>query len=282
MKPKLLLGIFLPALIVAGAYLTVEHRARSWEARWNSFVTHWESKGENFNPAAHLPPALAADEEFAAHPWIRRLANGDAGLLETLAKMEPSLVDGYDEWDSNTNDDDEQTHHPMPSDLAWRVMQHAAAFRPDVDAFATTVRRPGCRIEHPLDPNSLGYVPWLTKLTPLNHLLGASANAAAALGDDPELTRSIETLLQAGRHLRGSNLALGVVVGCGFECTAYDVLNNLPAPENWPESARLKWVAALDLRTRTPADEFAAVCRVERGKFLKFLEGLESTPTPGP
>jgi hypothetical protein len=158
-------------------------------------------------------------------------------------------------------------------------MQHAAAFRPDVDAFATTVRRPGCRIEHPLDPNSLGYVPWLTKLTPLNHLLGASANAAAALGDDPELTRSIETLLQAGRHLRGSNLALGVVVGCGFECTAYDVLNNLPAPENWPESARLKWVAALDLRTRTPADEFAAVCRVERGKFLKFLEGVESTPT---
>ena len=265
MKRKRWIALGLLVLIALGIAGALEMRARKWEGRWVTFVREWEAKGENFDPAAGLPPAMADHEEFAAHPWIRKIAARDAGVLQTLETMNSEGLEGYQEWEEDTDDDG--NHSPMPPELARRVLQHAAGFQTELDALAEAARRPGCRIE------SSGN--WLALLNQPARLLGASCHAAAALGEGPALTRGIETLLQAGNHLRLSNQTLGVVVGCGFEGKAFDVIKSLPDPAGFSDVDRSAWLAALELHTRSPEDEFAASSRLERGKFLKILDQFE-------
>ncbi len=265
-------------LVSAGVLLAVligvlpEFQARKWEKRWNEFFTYWKAQGESFDPELLLPPHMGEDAEFAKHPWVRLIAEGDASVLETLARMEPENVEGYDEWHATT--DDAGIHHPMPADLADRVIRHAAAFQPELDAFAEASRRPGSRIT---DGNrswfeETAHVSWITKLAPVRDLLGASALAAASRKDVVILTSSLDTLLRAGFLLRSSNITLGTAIGSGFETAAFEAIRSLEHIADWPEDARRAWLAALDLRTRTPSDEFAACSRYERATWLLLID----------
>ncbi|HSP41851.1 MAG TPA: hypothetical protein VLO11_03170 [Luteolibacter sp.] len=269
-KTKLLVsaGVLLAVLIG----LLPEFHARKWEKRWSDFFDYWKAQGEIFDPELLLPPDMGEDDEFAKHPWVRLIAEGDASVLETLARMEPENVEGYAEWHATTDDDG--IHHPMPADLADRVIRHAAAFQPELDAFAEAVRRPGSRISSGSGSwfEEVAYMTWITRLAPVRDLLGAAAHAASSRRNAAVLTNNIETLLRAGFLLRSSNITLDTVIGSGFETAAFEAIRSLEHIADWPEDARRAWLAALDLRTRTPSDEFAACSRYERATWLLLID----------
>jgi hypothetical protein len=284
MKTKLLLGGCVSALAVVGFFVAQELRARNWEARWNDFLIRWQAEGEVFDPAKSTLPDLGEDSDFARHRWILQVAAGDAGVLQALEKMQPDQVDGYEEWESDS--DDNGVQRPMPPELARRIVNHASAFRTELEAFADAARRPQCRLvaDGRASTREMAWNTWAARLSPLGKLLGASAHAAAALGDTSSPTSPMETLLRAGNLLRSSNLSLGVVVGAGFESQAYSVVRSMPDPTAWPENERRRWLVALDLRTRPLADEFAATSRLERNFLLQQLDALaadRSAPLAG-
>lgn len=261
------------AVVVLAAMYGLELRARHWEAKWDTFVKRWEARGESFGVEKNLPAAMAEADEFAFHPWIRRIAAGDAEVLERLVKMEPKTIPGYEEWQLAISPDDASA--PMPVELAERVRKHAAEFRVELDAFAEAVRRPGCRIS-PLDAEETpAFAGWVKQLTPLAHLLDGISHAAIAMDDAKAFTEAIEISLRAGEKLRASNLMLPIVVGCGFEGAAYQSLRSVPASNGWPRQERDQWLAALDYRSRSLEDEYVATLRVDRGLFLKSLGTLE-------
>ena len=259
-------------LLAVAIGVLAEIHARKWENRWSEFFTYWKAQGEIFDPELLLPPDRGEDVEFAKHPWVRRIAAGESAVLETLARMEPENVEGYAEWHANT--DDKGIHQSMPADLAERIMRHATAFQPELDAFAEAVRRPGSHISSGSGSwfEEVAYMTWITRLTPVRDLLGATAHAAACREDDAVLTSNLDTLLRAGFLLRSSNNTLGTVIGSGFETTAFEVIRSLEHVGEWPENARRDWLAALKLRTRTPPDEFAACSRFDRAIWLLLID----------
>jgi hypothetical protein len=266
-------AIALLAVVVLAAIYGFELRARHWEAKWVTFVKHWEAKGESFGVEKNLPAAMAEADEFALHPWIRRIAAGDPEVLERLGEMDPKAIAGYVEWQSAISPDDASA--PMPVELADRVRKHAAEFRVELDAFAEALRRPGCRFS-PLDAKaSPNFADWANHLVRLSHLLEASSHAAIAMDDAKAFTESIEISLRAGEKLRASNLMLPIVVGCGFEGVAYQSLRSVPASSVWPQRERGKWLDALDYRSRSLEDEYVAASRVDRGLFLLLFGSLE-------
>ena len=271
-----ILGIGILAVTGFGIWYGLELRARSWEGKWRAFVNQWEAKGESFGVEENLPATMADDDEFASHPWIRRIAADDPEVLERLREMEPETVAGYPEWQATEAAEDVAA--PMPVELAERLRKHAAGFRQELDAFADALRRPGCRIS-PVDAEgSPTFAGWVKQLTPLCHLLEGLSHAAIAMDDSTAFTEAIEISLRAGEKLRASNVMLPVVVGCGFEVAAYQSLRSVPVPDVWPRDEPLKWMAALDYRRRSLEDEYVAVARAERGLFLGIFAKLEKAP----
>ena len=92
-----ILAIALLIVVVLAAIYGLELRARHWEEKWDAFVKHWEASGESFGVEKNLPAAMAEADEFAFHPWIRRIAAGDSKVLERLGKMDPKAIPGYEE-----------------------------------------------------------------------------------------------------------------------------------------------------------------------------------------
>lgn len=279
MKTKVLLGLYFFALAIAGFFVAQEFRARSWEARWDGFLTRWKAEGEIFDPEKLIPPDMGEDSDFARHPLIRRIAEGELGVLETLEKMKPDRVEGYQDWESNA--DESGVHPPMPPELARSIANHSAKFSVELEAFAEAARRPKCRLvaDGRTMTDDMAWCIWVARLSSMGKLLGASANAAIALDDKPSLTHHLETLLLTGNLLRSSNLSLGVVVGAGFEDRAYELVRSMPDVTTWPQSDRRRWLAALDLRTRPLAEEFAETSRLERNLFLKQMDALTANPS---
>lgn len=262
-----------------GIWYGLELRARSWEGKWRAFVNQWEAKGESFGVENNLPAAMADEDEFAAHPWIRRIAADDPEVLERLREMEPQTVAGYAEWQATEAGEDMAA--PMPVELAERLRKHAAGFRQELDAFADALRRPGCRISPVDGKGSAISAGWVKQLTPMSHLLEGISHAAIAMDDSAAFTGVIEISLRAGEKLRASNLMLPVVMGCGFEGAAYQSLRSVPVPTVWPQSEPLKWVAALDYRSRSLEEEYVATARVDRGLFLDLIGELEKARSGG-
>lgn len=267
------------ALVGCGLWYGLELRARNWEGKWTGFVKKWESKGELFDVEGNLPAKLADESEFESHPWMGRIAANDPELLARLKRMDPQSIAGYDDW--LRTEAPESANAPMPVELAERVRKHGAEFKAELDAFAEALKRPGCRIS----PVNLGGVVieagWISHLSAISRLFEGLSHAAIAVGDAATFTEMIETSLRAGQKLRASNMMLPIVVGAGFETGVYAALESLPASNVWPQSERLKWLAALDYRTRTLAEEYAAVARVERGFALRLLAMLEKSPSKG-
>lgn len=266
-------AIALLVVVVSAVIGGLEIRARHCEAKWRTFVDHWEAKGESFGVEKNLPVAVTEADEFALHPWIRRVAAGDPEVLDRLGKMDPKTIAGYEEWQSAISPDDASA--PMPVELAERIRKHAAEFRMELDGFAAALRRPGCRIG-PMDAKtSPGFADWAKHLVRVSYLLEASSHAAIAMDDAKAFTESIEISLRAGQKLRASNLMLPIVVGCGFEGVAYQSLRSVPASSVWPQRERGKWLDALDYRSRSLEDEYVAASRVDRGFFLLLFGSLE-------
>ncbi len=273
MKRWLWIGSGIVVVAIVGLCLGLEFRARKMEARWLDFVKYWEAEGESFSPENHLPPALAAEDEFAGHPWIRALVSGNAAALDCVERMNPETVEGYDDWANDLDEDG--LPKPMAAELARRIRQHRQEFRPDLEALAEAARKPGSRLSTARQVESWAVPSWTKRLSNPAKLLEAGAHAAITLDDPPGFTEAIETLLQCGQKLRASNEILAAVVGCGLEGRAYDALLCLPEPMVWPSSEQTRWLAALECRTRSPADEFAGLMRVERGKQLAIIGLIE-------
>lgn len=271
------LGLF--ALVGCGLWYGLELRARRWDGKWRAFVNQWEAKGESFGVEENLPAAMADEDEFAAHPWVRRIAAENPEVLARLRQMEPETVAGYPEWQATEVAEDVAA--PMPVELAQRLRKHAAGFRQELDAFADALRRPGCRISPADGKASAISAGWVKHLTPLSHLLDGISHAAIAADDPAAFAEAIEISMKAGEKLRASNLMLPVVVGCGFEVAAYQSLRSVPVATVWPRSEPLKWVAALDLRRRSLEDEYIATARVDRGLFLDLIGELEKAEGGG-
>lgn len=277
MKRALLVGIGVVVLIggvlLIGAQI-LERRARKQEDAWKSFVEYWEGKGESF--AISSPAPLSAADEFIENPWIKQVIAGDPIALERLESMSPFHVEGYETWVSEA--DEESIPKPMPPELARRIRDHGNEFKSEMDAFTEAIRRKGFFLGK-IDPmNPFAPTAWVAKLSPIGNLLTAMASAAAADGNLVEFTGLVEILLQAGNKFRRSDDQLSVVVGSGFEKCAYQTLGSLQNPESWPHEERLKWLDALDYRKRPLAEEWAAVLRQLRGKYLKMLESMENNP----
>lgn len=273
-KTKILIALCAFALAIAGLFVVQELRARSWETRWHAFLSRWNAQGEIFDPAKLIPAEGPAEQDFVRHPYIQLVANRDSRVLETLEKMKPEQVNGYKAWFDDTQGDG--ARNPMSPELARRVLDYVASFDAEMDAFTHAASRPNCRIN--ADSQSLALPTWPTRLSPIGKLLYIRAEAAAALGDPATVGRDLETLLRTGYLLRSSNLTMGVVVGAGFETWAYGLISGLLDFSAWQESDRRRWLSALDLRTRSLADEFAATNRLERAMFLKVLNDSSFVP----
>jgi hypothetical protein len=274
-----ILAVGILAVTGFGIWYGLELRARNWEGKWRTFVNDWEKKGESFGVDKNLPAAMADEDEFASHPWIRRIAAEDPNVLKRLREMEPETVAGYAAWQATEAVEDVAA--PMPVELAERLRAHAAGFRQELDAFADALLRPGGRLNSVDEKGSPTFSGWVNQLTPLSHLLEGISHAAIAMDDSAAFTEAIEISLRAGEKLRASNVMLPVVVGCGFESAAYQSLRSVPVPTVWPRSEPLKWVAALDLRRRNLADEYVAAARAERGLFLGLFAELEKASAGG-
>ncbi len=274
MKPWTWL-VLLAGLVTLG-WVALEVRARSPEGRWNEFVAKWESKGEAFGVEANLPPELPEAEEFVAHSWVHAIATDESVSLARLEKMKPASVDGYEAWQNSAGEDG--ILPMMPDELAGRVRAHGEDFQSDLAAFAEALGRPGYRVALAKPGRIVGGFTWVKELTAVSKLLDALSHAAIARDDSAEFTRNTVLALRAGEKLRGSNSLMGVVVGAGFESVAYQSLERISTLRRWPDSELAKWIGALELRKRPPAEEFAATLRLERGVYLEMILGLENSP----
>jgi hypothetical protein len=205
-------------------------------------------------------------------PWVHAIATGDPASLARLAKMNPASIAGFEAWQDSAGEDG--ILPIMPDKLAERLRVHGEEFQTDLADFADALDRPGYRVSLKAPNDS----EWVKELVPISKLLDALSYAAIARDDSAAFTRFMVIELRAGEKLRGSNSLMGVVVGAGFESRAYEALGSVAAARMWPDAEMLKWIAALDFRTRPPAAEFAAALRVERGVYLEMIQGLEKSP----
>lgn len=250
-------------------------RASSQERRWKEFVEKWEARGESFGVEENLPVELPEAQEFVAHSWVHAIAAGESASLARLEKMKPASIDGYEAWQDSVGEDG--IFPTMPDDLAERVRLHGQDFQTDLAAFAEALDRPGYRVSIGKPGGGWNGSAWVKELTSVYRLLDALSHAAIARNDSASFTRFTVMELRAGEKLRGSNLLLGLVVGTGFETRAYRALGSIPASRKWPDAEMVKWIAALDFRSRPPAEEFAAALRVERGLYLEMIGEMEKS-----
>ena len=64
---RFFLGLAYLAVLIAVFY--AEEDWRGWYA-WHRFKHHWEAKGERFDPASIIPPAVPEDQNFAMTPIV--------------------------------------------------------------------------------------------------------------------------------------------------------------------------------------------------------------------
>ncbi len=261
--------------LVAGGGVALELRANRAEAEWREFVATWEARGERFGVELNLPPVMPDEENFAEHPWVKKVLAGDAAVVARLDEMNPERIAGYDEWVS-LGDEDAQSL--MPEELAEQVRQVGEEFAPELREFEEALKRPGIRIAGMGFPAGTNDAIHLKYFANLSRLLDALSYLAVFRGDEKEFTRLVVMELRAGGCLRNSNYLFGVVVGAGFEGNAYAALRKLPNLDTWPDAEKAKWLAALALRNRPLADEFAATLRVERGNFLSMMDFVDRAP----
>jgi len=251
---------------------------RSREQRWLDFKTHWESRGESFAMADHLPPPVDDVLNFAKHPWVAAVAAGDPAVLARLGEMEPDDLSDYATWYDST---DGENLMPMPEELARRVLAHYEPFAADFAALAEAAARPHCRIEMACSNGTPEFPRWVRHLNRCGQALEAQAAAALATGDEDAFTRQAVLLADIGRHLRSSNILLCTVVGCGIEMNAYRLITHL-APTGVKKPAnRDRLLAALDAR-RPVGMELAEVLRFDRAWPLAVIDGMEADAAPLP
>lgn len=262
--------------LVTLCWFALDIRASSQERLWKEFVEKWEAKGETFDREGNLPPEWSEAKEFVTLPWVHAVASGESANLARLEKMKPASIDGYEAWQDSAGEDG--ILPMMPDALADRVRAHGEEFQSDLAAFAEALGRPGYRVALAKPGRMVGGFTWVKELAAVSKLLNALSHAAIARDDSAEFTRITVLALRAGEKLRGSNSLMGVVVGAGFESVAYQSLERISDLRRWPDSELTKWIAALDLRKRPPAEEFAATLRVERGVYLDMILGVEKSP----
>jgi hypothetical protein len=263
-------------VLLAGFWLSLELRANRAEAEWREFVATWEARGEAFDVEANLPPVIPDEENFAEHPWVKKVLEGDSAVIARLDEMDPRQIAGYEEWVSSGYGEDARPL--MTEELAERVRRHGEEFATELREFEEALGRPGIRIAGKGFPAGLDEVGRLKHFANLGQLLDALSYLALRHGDEKEFTRLVVMELRAGATLRNSNYLMGVVAGAGFEGKAYEALGKLPELEKWPAAEKTEWLDALALRKRPLADEFVATLRVERGNFLSMLEYIERLP----
>ena len=257
-------------------WVALDIRASSREQLWKEFVTKWEARGESFGVEGNLPPELPEAEEFVTHWWVHAIAKGESASLARLKKMKPDVILGYREWQDSAGEDG--IFPMMPDDLADRVRAHGEEYQPDLAAFAEALDRPGYRVSL-AKPGGIGAgFTWVKELAAVSKLLDALSHSAIARDDSAEFTCITVVALRAGKKLRGSNSLMAMVVGAGFESVAYQSLERISSLRRWPDSELRKWLAALDLRKRPLAEEFAATLRVERGVHLQMILDWETSP----
>ncbi len=267
--------VSLMALALGIGFCGLEWSARRSEAEWTEFRATWEARGESFGVVENLPLPRVETEEFAAHPWIRGLADGDLAILARLEGMSPDDIDGFDDWQARSDEND--ILPIMPDDVAVLVQQRGEEYKAELDAYSAAMERPGSCVISGGDGEGFEDTLWLGKLSAVSKLLDALSYAALATDDAAEFTRLVTLEMQAGEKLRATNLMIGIVVGSGSEAGAWRAMTNAEATGKWPATERVKCLAALDLRNRPIADEFAAAIRVERGNFLELIATLEQT-----
>ena len=266
----ILATVMLAAAVEASVVGGCELWARRWEQRWVDFKAHWEAQGEAFDMAAQLPPAVDDAENFAKHPWVAAVAAGKPAVSERLGRMNPDEIPGYTEWLYT------EKLTPMPEGLARRVAAHCEPFAADFAALAEAADRPHCRVELEFDGGFHIPAMWLSKFSPCGKVIAAHAAAALAVGDEDTFTNQLVLLLNIGRHLRSTNILLGVVVGCGIEHAAYEQITAL-APEGLKKNGnRARLVEAIDGRSRSLGEEMAKVFRFERAMALDMLAQIEA------
>jgi len=172
MKCWVWIGTALVVLAGTGLFVgiqLVEGKARKQEDDWKSFVAYWEARGESFAITSSQASTLPDEDEFIFHPWIQRVIAGDPAVLERLEKMNPDQVDGYDKWESETDEND--APKPMSAELAQRIRDHGKEFKPEMDAFAEAVRRKGFFLGKIVPTNPFERTTWMGKLNRMGNLL---------------------------------------------------------------------------------------------------------------
>jgi len=262
-------AVMLAAVIAMTLVGGMELWARMWEKRWTDFKAHWEARGESFDLAAHLPPAVDNARNFAKHPWLAAVAANDPAVMERLGKMRADELAGYSEWQ------DAEKPTPMPEELARRVLAHCEPFAADFAALAEAAARPSCRIELE-DASGIQHPStWVSRLFLCRKLISAHAAAALALGDEEMFTSQVVLLLDLGRHLRANNSLLCTVVGCGFEDIAYQQVTDSGPGGLKQDAMRTRLIAAIAARSRPVGEEMAAVLRFERAIALNMIDQIE-------
>ena len=97
--------IGLIALVIAAFYAEEDGRGR---LSWKAFKNDWEARGENFNPANFVPPAVPNDKNFALTPIVYttygQILTRDGKVIPD-DKRDPNFINSLDlKWGSLESD----------------------------------------------------------------------------------------------------------------------------------------------------------------------------------
>jgi hypothetical protein len=276
-----ILGLLCGALLL-GAFAVRAFGTRKDIERWEDYQRECQSRGEDLDFEAWLPPEIPDDANFVAHPWMR-------GLLSSNADPQAIALADWREWRIQ-----ELAIYERPKGgeswfqgnlgKAEAVLERGRRGTLDLNGAHAAAARPQCRLSLGFDPDSPNLddatMEMLRRLAELQEALALRAEAALIANDAPTAVADLEALLRVGNHLRSHNLVLLSMHGSTCETDASKVIQL--ALKSGQLSSEAKRRLSDAIRTRSLTEELTKAFRVDRGLNLRCMEGIIRASAPNP
>ncbi|MGC4016352.1 MAG: hypothetical protein QM755_17790 [Luteolibacter sp.] len=244
----------------AGFFGIQRYRERSAIRAWEEFKARATASGESFawSPVPVYTP-IPEDRNFLAHPWVRDWVTSRSHparpFIETLGAACPADYEYPAEGNSWL-----ATHPDATAAILATGSEHEA----DLSALREAAMRPECIPLSTVDTTALQYLSDLQKPVALH------AEASLAKGHTVTAIQDLEILLLTARHLHSTPCALALVMACGFENKAVEVIR--VGLKTGAFSAEEKLRLAHACRATPVQADLMTAMRNERGRLLSTLD----------